>query len=412
MIHRAAPTLPAAVEQRRLEALRRYEILDTPPETVFDDITRIAAQLCGVPMALISLVETERQWFKSEHGLGARQTPIEGSICAHALLQDDLLVVPDTHLDARFVGNPLVVGEPGLRFYAGALLKTPDGLPIGTVCVLDTVPNAITEEQGQALRALARQVMAQLELRRMLALSERTSQYRAGLLASAGHDFRTPMTTAMLAFDLARDAPPERMERVVSMGQEALRNVDNGLTRMLSAASGKNTFELEQLVPTPLHGVLEHVVSTQATAAGRRGLQLRMVATRASALTHPRQLETLLGNLVANAVKYTPRGGKVLIGVRRRRGQVEIEVVDTGRGIAEDQIEHMFGAFRQPDHSRDGLGLGLWIVQKTAASLGIGLRVYSVPGTGTRFVMEMPSAVDDAGDTDALPAEMPASVHG
>lgn len=247
MVHCAAPTLPAAIEQRRLDALYRYDILDSPPETIFDDITRIAAQVCGMPMAMISLVETRRQWFKSEYGVGARQTPIEVSICAHAVLQDELLVVNDTTLDARFAGSPLVLGKPHLRFYAGALLKTPDGLSIGTVCVLDNVPNTISAIQRDTLHALARQVMAQLELRRMLALSERTSQYRAGLLASAGHEFRTPMTTAMLAFDLARTARPERMEQVVHMGQQALRNVDTGLTRMLSAAG---TFALEDLGQT------------------------------------------------------------------------------------------------------------------------------------------------------------------
>lgn len=132
-------------------------------------------------------------------------------------------MVRDTHQDSRLARTRLVTGPPHIRFYAGALLKTPEGLPIGAVCVLDTVSRDLNQAQGQSLLALARQVMAQLELRRMLACSERVSQYRASLLASAGHDFRTPMTTAMLAFDLARHAGPEKLGRVVRMGQEACR---------------------------------------------------------------------------------------------------------------------------------------------------------------------------------------------
>jgi len=392
MAQSAAPTLPAALEDRRIQALHDYDVLDTPPESVFDDLTRIASTVCNTPMALISLVETERQWFKAAHGVGVRETAIEESICAHAILQDALLVVPDTLQDSRFVDSPLVTGPPHIRFYAGAVLKTSEGLPIGAVCVLDTVSRGLTEAQGQSLLALARQVMAQLELRRMLARSERVSQYRASLLASAGHDFRTPMTTAMLAFDLARHAAPDKMERIVRMGHEALQNVDNGLTRMLSVASGKRSFEPEALEPTNLNAVLGHVASTHATAARRRNIHLRVARTRCTALSNTRQLETLVGNLVANSIKYTPKGGRVLVGCRKRGEHVDIEVIDTGPGIADGQIDAMFGAFRQGDHSSDGLGLGLWIVQNTAASLGIAISVRSVPGSGTRFSLRLPTA--------------------
>jgi signal transduction histidine kinase len=392
----AAPALPAALEDRRVLALHEYNVLDTPPESVFDDIARIASTVCATPMALISLVETERQWFKAAHGASVRETAIEESICAHAILQDDLLVVPDTLLDERFVDGPLVTGPPHIRFYAGALLKNSEGLAIGAVCVLDTVSRSLSEAQGQCLRALARQVMAQLELRRMLAGSERVSQYRASLLASAGHDFRTPMTTAMLAFDLARHAAADKMERIVRMGQEALQNVDNGLARMLSVASGRRTFEPEALVPTDLNTVLGHVATTHATAARRRNIRLRVARTRCTVPSAARQLETLIGNLVANSVKYTPKGGGVLVGCRKRDGQVDIEVIDTGPGIAEDQVDAMFGAFRQGEPSSDGLGLGLWIVQNTAASLGIAVSVRSVKGSGTRFVLRMPVASEAA----------------
>jgi PAS domain S-box-containing protein len=163
----SAPSPPWS-EERRLAALRSYGILDTPPEPAFDEITRVASLVCKAPISVVNLIEDTRQFFKSEIGLGVRETPVDVSICAHAILQRDLFVVPDTTKDPRFACNPLVTGEPHLRFYAGALLETPEGLPLGTVCVLDYKPRpeGITQEQAETLRALARAAMAQIELRR------------------------------------------------------------------------------------------------------------------------------------------------------------------------------------------------------------------------------------------------------
>jgi two-component sensor histidine kinase len=157
-------------EKDRLAALMRYHVLDTPPEPDFDNITRVASLTCKAPIAIVNLIADERQWFKSEIGLGVRETPLDISICAKAILQPDLFVVPDTTKDSRFDCNPLVAGEPYLRFYAGARLDTPEGLPLGTVCVLDFKPrpDGLTAEQAEILRALARQAMTHLELRRAL----------------------------------------------------------------------------------------------------------------------------------------------------------------------------------------------------------------------------------------------------
>ncbi len=157
-------------EEERLAALRRYAVLDTPCEPDFDDLVRLAALACEAPMAVISLVDDRRQWFKAEIGLDVRETSLVESICAQAILQPGLFIVPDASKDPRFDDNPVVKGKPHLRFYAGARLETPEGLPLGALCVLDTRPrDDLTEPQKFALAALARQVMAQLELRRALA---------------------------------------------------------------------------------------------------------------------------------------------------------------------------------------------------------------------------------------------------
>ncbi|MBB3999429.1 sensor histidine kinase [Aureimonas pseudogalii] len=164
---------PCGEETERSAALHSYGLLDTPRQQDFDDIARMASQVCGTPMAVVNLVDTRRQFFLAEVGLGVRETPLETSFCGRAILEQDMLVVPDARRDPRFDGNPLVHGEAGLKFYAGALLKTADGITIGTMCVLDTKPRELDEHQIEMLRFLARQAMTQMELRRSLAAQDR-----------------------------------------------------------------------------------------------------------------------------------------------------------------------------------------------------------------------------------------------
>src|SRR5215813_7154244 len=153
-------------EKKRLKVLWQYEVLDTVPEELFDDLTELAARICEAPIALISLVDENRQWFKSKVGLTIKETSRDVSFCAHAIKQEDLFIIPDATKDLRFANNPLVTSDPKIRFYAGAPLITPDGHALGTLCVIDKVPRELRPDQKQALRVLARHVMTQLELRR------------------------------------------------------------------------------------------------------------------------------------------------------------------------------------------------------------------------------------------------------
>jgi diguanylate cyclase (GGDEF)-like protein len=170
--------VPTPEERRRLQALAEYDILDTPPEVIFDELARIAASICETPIALVSLIDGRRQWFKAKVGLEATETPREFAFCAHAIHGVEPFIVPNTLEDPRFATNPLVTSDPAIRFYAGAPLITPDGQALGTLCVIDRVPRELSPDRIEALQLLSRHVVAQLELRKRVSELSRTNVRR------------------------------------------------------------------------------------------------------------------------------------------------------------------------------------------------------------------------------------------
>lgn len=177
----ATPTPMPINEAARLAALQKYAILDSEPEQAFDDLTLLASYVCDTPVALISLVDENRQWFKSKVGVSISETSRDVAFCATAIMQTDVFVVPDTLQDERFRNNPLVISEPRIRFYAGAPLINEEGYALGALCVIDQKPRNFRPDQKEALKALSRLVLAQLEFRRNLmllkdALNDRTQE--------------------------------------------------------------------------------------------------------------------------------------------------------------------------------------------------------------------------------------------
>lgn len=236
------PHSPAWTEAGRLMALDQYGILDTPREAEFDDVVRLAADTFDAPIAVVNLIADGRQWFKAEVGIGADELPLDVSICVHAILQRGVFVVPDTTKDRRFDRNPLVTGEPGLRFYAGALLETPDGLPLGTVCVLDTKPRpeGISAHQKLTLEILARQVMTQLELRRALADREHRTKRLEEEIASR------------LASDRVRNETEERYRLAARATNDAVWDWDLTANSVLWNEALQDAYghRLEDVAPT------------------------------------------------------------------------------------------------------------------------------------------------------------------
>jgi signal transduction histidine kinase len=379
----AMPAPLPANEHQRLLSLSSYDILDTPREAAFEDVTCIAAQICQTPMALISLVDLTRQWFKSAVGLDAAETPRDVSFCAHAILGSDMFVVPDAALDPRFRDNALVTGAPFLRFYAGAVLHSLEGYKLGTLCVLDRAPRQLEDGQRAALEALARQTMVQLELRRALRATERVNRYRSRVMAVAAHDLKQPVNIVHMALDtLSQRLASEDDRQVLGYAASAIAKLNSELDAL--ALASRLDQESLRVDSFPIDRVLESTRDNWTLRAKRKGLRLKVRACNATVRTDETMLSTIIGNLVGNAIKYTDRGG-VLVGCRRRGDALVIEVSDTGRGIEEDQLAAIFNSFHQLDGAAEGLGLGLAIVKRTAELLGYDLDVVSRPGRGSRF---------------------------
>lgn len=211
-------------ERARLDALASFAMLDTPREQDFDEIADIASRICETPIAVVNLIGEGRQFFKAEVGLGVRETPLDSSFCARAILEQDFMLIPDATMDPRFDCNPLVTGENGLRFYAGALLKTAEGHPIGTVCVLDYKPRELSETQQATLKVLARQVMKQLELRKALRERDAAQAQQAVLNAEIAHRMKNTLAmvqaiaTQTLKGVSERDAVQAFTRRIAAMG--------------------------------------------------------------------------------------------------------------------------------------------------------------------------------------------------
>jgi anti-sigma regulatory factor (Ser/Thr protein kinase) len=250
-------------ESTRLAALRAYRILDTAPEQAFDDLTLLASQICGTPIALISLVDADRQWFKSRIGISVAETSRAISFCARAVEQRGPLIVRDTLEDERFRDNPVVTGEPKIRFYTGVPLITPDGHALGTLCVADRVCRTLTPGQMEALEALTRQVEAQLELRKSL----------------------RELTEALAAkeeADIAR-------EKVIAELRAALDGVKklSGLLPMCSACQFSMTIPADpRAIPTLTDGVTQVLHDKHWTEADIMAVELALQEAVANAIRH------------------------------------------------------------------------------------------------------------------------------
>jgi signal transduction histidine kinase len=393
------PPLPAN-EEARLEALRDYDVLDTPPEQAFDDLARLASYICQTPVAMISLVDGDRQWFKAKVGTEMTETPRDVAFCAHAILQPDLFLVPDAEADERFADNPLVRGEPQVHFYAGVPLITPDGHALGTLCAVDRVPRQLSAEQQDALRALARQAMDQLQLRRSLKLLQELEAHRDSLTHMIVHDMRTPLTSVIAGLQTLENAGPlnatqaECLAMALQGGKTLLRMI-NDLLDISKMENGSLKLECADLNVGAL--AAEAMQQVAALADEKRITLAQEIAPDLPRLyADEDKLVRTLVNLLGNAIKFTPVGGRVTLSACRSNTEKAIlfSVSDTGEGIPAEAFDRIFEKFGQVEERaaghRGSTGLGLTFCKMVVEAHGGRIWVESELRQGSAFSFVIP----------------------
>jgi signal transduction histidine kinase len=355
---------------KRIETLNKYDILDTPPEGTFDSIVKLASKLLDVPIAMVSLVDTDRIWFKSAFGLNIQQIPREGGLCSSAILSDEFYMIEDALTDTRTMNHSLVIGESGwLRFYAGVPLTTSDGYNLGTLCVLDRKPRTLTDSEQIILVDLAAIVMQHLELRLMARLAV-SSQNRMAYMIT--HDIRSAVCNIPTLIEMIKDAKenPQEVEDLLEMINYA---ADKSLVAVDSFLTSNKSMSKEivyHFKPFNLSEIVEKVILTNEVLASRKQQKITFSIEHNIQFNGDKtRLIELVNNLVTNAIKYSPKGKNIEVILQQKNHEVILKIIDEGQGMTQQDINDAFKRFSKlsAKPTNDGevsTGLGLWICKE------------------------------------------------
>lgn len=394
----SAPIPPDEAE--RVAKLRSYGILDTANEAEYEGIVRLVAAICRTPISNISFVDSDRQWFKAAAGLDDKQTPREIAFCAHTILGSELFVVPDSHLDQRFADNPLVTGSPGVRFYAGMPITTPDGYRLGSLCAIDRVPRELNAEQREALRTLSQHVVTLLELRARNRQLEELSELKSRLIAIMAHDVRSPLAAISSAVTLLQEHSDgfeysaelfEDLHALMDSTNELVGNAIEWATRHVDGAR----FERAAIdVPTFAHELRESLRHEYHKKGNRLELQLQ---PGISPWSDRAVLTFVIRNMLVNANKFTP-AGLVRLGITMEGAQLVITVADGGVGMNEERVRTLFDWSKRRSalgtSGERGSGLALLFSRDFITNMQGTISVESTPGAGTTFTVRVPASPD------------------
>ena len=389
-------------ENARLEALLRYRVLDTDAEEPYNDLVKLAASICQTPISLVSLVDRDRQWFKAKVGLEASETPRDIAFCAHAILKDEMLVVPDTLNDCRFADNPLVTGEPKIRFYAGTPLKTPEGLMLGTLCVIDQCPHVMTNEQREALAALGRQAIGQLELRRHVHDLRRMNDYKTRFLSMLSHDLRGAFNTVMGFAEVVVNRFDKLPKQDTLKYLNEIRVTADSAHRQLNNLLEWSKFELGKVHfdPRPYYAdeFCHAALAFVKPLADRKAIAIEFDCENHCLVEVDRWMMTsIIQNLLMNSIKFSLAGSRIHFFAGLHDGDFIIRVADEGVGMSESQMQRLFTdtdlASCKGTEGECGAGIGSTLV-KTFTDYHHGtIDIKSCPGQGTTVTITVPNYV-------------------
>ncbi|MGF1566391.1 MAG: ATP-binding protein [Flavobacteriales bacterium] len=390
-------------EERRLARLLALELLDTPAEADYDDLTRLAAQICGTPVSLVTLLDDKRQWFKSKHGLNAPETPREVSFCGHAIhTENEPFIVPDARNDERFHDNPLVTGDLKVVFYAGIPLTNEEGLPFGTLCVIDHQPRQLTPDQIDALRILARQVMRLLDLRKaskdLQALVQQLKSQKAELERFASvmaHDLKTPLANISGLIKLFQ---LDHLEKIGFDGAKLLDMIDQSSGELRNLIDGVLSYSRASRL---LNEEFSEVRLDELTALLNRTLNgegkatIQLTSTVDHIWTNKSAIQQILLNLVSNALKYNDKDRAIVeLYCSSEDDYCCIEVRDNGPGIEPNDREKIFNLFqtngKKDRYGERGTGIGLATVKRLAEALEGSVECRENGLKGASFVVRLP----------------------
>ncbi|MDO7173431.1 sensor histidine kinase [Mariniflexile sp. AS56] len=389
-------------EKERIKNLYSYSILDTLPEADYDNLTTIAAELCGTPISLISIIDDKRQWLKAHHGLDMPETSREYAFCAHAINESsDVFIVPDSRLDDRFHDNPLVIGDPLIVFYAGVRLVTKEGYSLGTLCVIDQKPNILSESQISSLKALSSQVMNLLELRKNKLLLEETlkdleekNEALERFAIIAAHDLKSPLLniTSLAELFLEEygvnvDVSGVEMLKLIISASDSLAGLIEGL---LSYSRSESVLK-EKTVRIDLLS-LKNEIADLFRSEYHFNMTLNSSLTTIS--VNKTAISQVLINLVANAIKHSDKDlVDIELGVSESGLYYECYVKDNGPGIASKYQEKIFKIFEKikanDKFGQPSNGIGLATVKKIVGKLGGSITLESELGQGAKFIFTL-----------------------
>lgn len=385
-------------EIERLQALREYSILDTLPEQDFDDITKIASEICQTPISLITLIDSNRQWFKSNHGLNVRETPRDYAFCAHAINNPyEILTVKDSREDDRFANNPLITGYPNVIFYAGIPLVNPAGFSLGTICVIDNEPRELTLNQLESLRALSRQVVNLFEFKKLnknLKESQEEIQTRNSELEQfayvVSHDIKSPLNNIIGLITILNEYQKGKFddsgERIVNLITKSSLRLKSLIDGIISHYIGVN-IEVNTKKEIDVDLLFKEIIDLLDT---KREYQITYTSEFKSIVTNEVAIKQILTNLLSNAIKYNNKEKvKIDVKVNSSPDLFEFVIQDNGIGIDKSQFSKIFDTFTtlggKDRFNNIGTGIGLSTVKKLVDKLGGSISVESEMGVGTKF---------------------------